>query len=220
MKMVNAQMMGPARMMMATTTIHVGKSCFVSDDKGVLSSSGGSVADSRAGLQEPRHARYRSVHTTEAHLTNDGTTPTIPGTLMWRIAAHVIDIAVLFALFIVVWSVAAAFVSLSLVPYVNTAIVLAYAAGFEAMRGRTLGKQALRLQVHNQNGTYPTLGQALRRNLYFALALLPGFIGGIVAISVIGWIAASILVDVASRQGVHDRFARETFVTRHPRPRT
>ena len=120
-------------------------------------------------------------------------------------------------LFILIWSVAASFVSLSLVPYVNTAIVVAYAVGFETMRGRTLGKQALHLRVRNQYGSYPTIGQALRRNLYLFLALLPGFIGGLIALAVVGWISASILVDVVERQGIHDRFANQTFVTRRVR---
>ena len=150
-------------------------------------------------------------------MTDDATTMDVPGRLMWRLGAHIIDIAILFTLFVVIWSAAAGAVSLSLVPFVNTAIVLAYAAGLETIRGRTLGKQVLRLRVHNQGGVNPTLGQALRRNLYFLLALLPGFIGGLVALTVIGWIAASILVDVVSRQGINDRFAQETFVTRRVR---
>jgi uncharacterized RDD family membrane protein YckC len=137
---------------------------------------------------------------------------------MWRIGAHLIDVTILFVLFLIIWSVASMFVSLALVPFVNTTIVLAYAAGFETVRGQTFGKRALRLHVRNQDGIYPTPGQALRRNLYFVLALLPGFIGGLVAITVIGWIAASILVDISHRQGVHDRFARETFVTRRVTP--
>lgn len=136
---------------------------------------------------------------------------------MWRIGAHIIDIAILLVLFVMIWSFAANVVSLSLVPFVNTTIVLAYAAGFETIRGQTLGKQILGLRIHNQEGTNPSLGQALRRNLYFVLALLPGFIGGLVALAVISWIAASIVVDVVDRQGVHDRFARETFVTRRLR---
>ena len=133
---------------------------------------------------------------------------------MWRIGAHLIDITILFVLFLIGWSFARSFVSLDLVPFVNTAFVLAYAAGFEMVRGQTLGKQMLRLRVHNQDGVNPTSGQALRRNLYFALALLPGFIGGLIALAVIGWIAASILVDTVSRQGINDRFANQTFVTR------
>jgi uncharacterized RDD family membrane protein YckC len=141
----------------------------------------------------------------------------IPGRLVWRVGAHLIDIAILFIVFIILWSFAASFVSLSLVPFVNTAIVLAYAAGLETMRGQTLGKQVLGLRVRNQQGAYPTPGQALRRNSYFLLALLPGFIGGLVALTVIGWIAAAILVDVVARQGINDRFARETFVTKRLR---
>jgi uncharacterized RDD family membrane protein YckC len=141
----------------------------------------------------------------------------IPGTLMWRIGAHVIDFVVLLVLFVVMWALIGNLVSLVWVPYINTTIVLVYAVTLETVRGRTLGKQALRLQVHNQEGIYPTPGQALRRNLYFALAILPGFIGGLIALAVIGWIAASILVDMVDRQGIHDRFANQTFVTRRVR---
>jgi uncharacterized RDD family membrane protein YckC len=141
----------------------------------------------------------------------------VPGRLVWRVGAHLIDIMILFVVFIIMWSFVGTVVSLAYVPFVNTAIVLAYAAGLETVRGQTLGKQMLRLRVHNQSGLYPTPGQAIRRNLYFVLALLPGFIGGLVALTAIGWIAASILVDVVSRQGIHDRFARETFVVRRLR---
>jgi uncharacterized RDD family membrane protein YckC len=155
--------------------------------------------------------------TTEVGLKDDANTVDIPARLVWRIGAHIIDMAILLVLFLIIWSFARSFVSLSLVPFVNTTIVLAYAAGFETVRGRTPGKQALRLHVRNQDGMYPTSGQALRRNLYFVLGLLPGFIGGLVALAVVSWIAASIVVDVVYRQGVHDRFARETFVTRRLR---
>ena len=140
----------------------------------------------------------------------------IPGTLMWRIGAHIIDFVVLLVLFVVMWILIGNLVSVVWVPYVNTTIVLVYAVALETVRGQTLGKQALRLRVHNQDGTYPTPGQALRRNLYFALALLPGFIGGLIALAVIGWIAASILVNIDDRQGINDRFANQTFVTRRP----
>lgn len=133
---------------------------------------------------------------------------------MWRVGAHLIDFAILLVVFIVIWSVATNFVSLSFVPFVNTTIVIAYAVALETVQGQTLGKQAVHLHVRNQDGVNPTPGQAFRRNSYFLLALLPGFIGGLVTLAVIGWIAASILVDIAHRQGVHDRFAKDTFVTR------
>jgi uncharacterized RDD family membrane protein YckC len=148
--------------------------------------------------------------------TNDDAV-SIPGTLMWRLGAHIIDFVVLLVLFVVMWVLIGNLVSLVWVPYINTTIVLVYAVTFETVRGQTLGKQALRLWVHNQDGTYPTPGQALRRNLYFALAILPGFIGGLIALAVIGWIAASILVDLVDRQGINDRFANQTFVTRRVR---
>ena len=140
----------------------------------------------------------------------------VPGRLLWRIGAHIIDFVVLLVLFVVMWVLIGNVVSVVWVPYINTTIVLVYAVGLETLRGQTLGKQALRLRVHNQDGTYPTPGQALRRNLYFVLALLPGFIGGLIALAVIGWIAASILVDMEDRQGINDRFANQTFVMRRP----
>jgi uncharacterized RDD family membrane protein YckC len=214
--MVNAQMSGPARMMMETTTIHVGKFFWV-DKWGPFK-----FWAERSGLPSQTAGTAHVLttvreHTTGAPLTGHTATTDIPGRLVWRIGAHAIDIAILFVLFIVIWSVAAAFVSLSLVPYVNTAIVVAYAVSFETVRGQTLGKQMLRLRVRNQDGTNPTPGQALRRNVYFVLALLPGFIGGLITLTVIGWISASILVDTFDRQGIHDRFAGETFVTRNVR---
>ncbi len=147
------------------------------------------------------------------------TTVEAPASLLIRLAAHLIDVVVLFAVFLTIWSIASNFVSLSYVPYVNTTIVIAYAVVLESSRGQTLGKQLLRLRVRNADGVNPTPAQALRRNLYFVLALLPGFIGGLIALTVIGWISAAILVDIDHRQGIHDRFAKETFVTRYPRTR-
>lgn len=136
---------------------------------------------------------------------------------MRRVVAHGIDALVLSVVLLVVWYVASAFVSRVYLPYVNTSVFIGYAVWMESSRGQTLGKQALRLRVRNGDGRTPTVAQAFRRNLYLVLAILPGFIGGLIALAVIGWISAAILVDIDHRQGVHDRFANQTFVTRYTR---
>ncbi len=144
----------------------------------------------------------------------------VPARLLWRGIAHLLDGVFVLLLVGVGWYFAATRISTALVPFVNTAFVVLYAVGCESTWGRTLGKRILRLRVRNQHGATPSIGQALRRNLYFALGLLPGFIGGLIALTVIGWIAAAILVDIDHRQGIHDRFASETFVTRRRHTRT
>ena len=47
--------------------------------------------------------------------------------------------------------------------------------------------------------------------------LISGGPESFIALAVIGWIAASILVNMVDRQGIHDRFANQTFVTRRVR---
>ena len=214
---LNAQMIGPASKRIATTIIHVGKFWFVWVATGVLSISEGRVAVSQPRQQERSSPLPCSDRITGAPLTDDNARTETPGPLVRRIGAHLLDAALLFVLLSLIWSIAAPFVSLTFLPYVNTAIVVVYAVWMESTRGQTLGKQVLRLRVRGQDGDTPSLGQAFRRNLYFLLAILPGFIGGLITLGVIGWIATAIHVDTAHRQGVHDRFANQTFVTQYPR---
>lgn len=139
----------------------------------------------------------------------------VPASLGPRFLALLLDFVILWVPIVLVWSVATRFLPLYLAPYVNTAIAFAYFVYLESTRGQTFGKQILRLRIRNQEGSYPTLEQASKRNVWLVLGILPGFIGGLVALGAVIWIAVSISLDKAHRQGVHDIFARATFVTRY-----
>ena len=140
-----------------------------------------------------------------------------PGSLMLRFVALILDFLILWVPLVIIWGAASRIVPLSIAPYVNTAIVFGYVLFMESTRGQTFGKQLMRLRVRNQQGSYPTPEQAFKRNLYLILAVLPGFIGGLVGLAAVICIAVSISLDPVHRQGVHDRFAGSTFVTRYTR---
>jgi uncharacterized RDD family membrane protein YckC len=93
---------------------------------------------------------------------------------------------------------------------VTTLLSIGYYAVLESRRGRTLGKLAMRIEVHGPDGGPPTLEQAIRRNAYMALAVIPQ-LGTIAQLAAIVAVAASIARD-PGRQGLHDRFAGGTSV--------
>ena len=93
---------------------------------------------------------------------------------------------------------------------VTTAIGIAYFAFMESRFGATLGKQALGFVVAAPQGGYPTPEQALRRNLWNALGLVP-VLGSIITFIFAIVIGTSIAND-ANGRGPHDRFAGGTMV--------
>jgi uncharacterized RDD family membrane protein YckC len=95
---------------------------------------------------------------------------------------------------------------------ITTAIGLGYYAWFESNRGQTPGKMAMGLRVHGPSGGNPTFEEALKRNLFQALGIVP-ILGGIAELVIAIVIATSISSDPRG-QGPHDRFAGGTVVTR------
>ena len=142
-----------------------------------------------------------------------------------RLAAGVLDIIVMLIIFVIL-EIAGGVETADPEEQFNAArtfawavIVLIYYVGFTAARGQTLGKMAMGIKVVNVDGEKPDLGTVLTRDvvrvmgtvLYvvFGLAIDPDtglFIGGIVALIVLGWI----LFD-DRRRGLHDKAAK-TFV--------
>ncbi len=141
----------------------------------------------------------------------------LPGPLGRRLAAHLLDAAILFLPLLALWAAALRDMPLLIATVIMNGVSLTYFVLSESIWGRTLGKRALRLRVRGVGGDLPTVKQALLRNLYLALGVIQGFVGSVLSLGVIVWIAVTIAMDHTYRQGVHDRFANETYVTVVPR---
>ena len=92
-------------------------------------------------------------------------------------------------------------------------LYLGYYAYMESSRGRTFGKQIMKLRVHGASGGNPTMEEAFRRNAWAALGIISG-------IPVLGWIfglvelAAVIAIAVTiSQRPAQARLARQVRAT-------
>ncbi|MBW8827566.1 MAG: RDD family protein [Acidobacteria bacterium] len=96
--------------------------------------------------------------------------------------------------------------------FVATALGVLLTYGYfvvlEARQGHTIGKRLLGMTVRGPEGL-PTLEQSARRNVFMFLAILPGPIGGVVALATYASIAVSVARDPQGR-GRHDQFAGTT----------
>jgi uncharacterized RDD family membrane protein YckC len=88
---------------------------------------------------------------------------------------------------------------------VGLLVTFAYFVLCEHRAGATLGKSALGLTVTGPEGR-PTLVQAMKRNAFVLLSVIPGTIGGLVSFVVAITLAVSIGRGPDGR-GVHDRWA-------------
>lgn len=89
-------------------------------------------------------------------------------------------------------------------------VVVGYFALLESSRGQTIGKMVLRLRTVGPDGRNPTLEEAIRRNGWYALGIIP-FIGGLAQLGVAIYIAVTISQS-AMNVGWHDEFAGGTKV--------
>lgn len=100
------------------------------------------------------------------------------------------------------------------------AISLGYYVYFETTSGQTLGKMIMKLKVVGPGGGPVSVEQSLKRNSFYALQLLGvipvlgGFLAGIGSLAAMIYIAVTINNDTALRQGWHDKFAEETYVSK------
>lgn len=94
---------------------------------------------------------------------------------------------------------------------VSTAIYLGYFVLLESNGGQTLGKRLMKIRTVGPGGGNPTLEQALRRNAWLALGIIP-MLGGLLSLAAAIWI----IVTIANEQqvAVHDSFAGGTGVVR------
>jgi len=95
---------------------------------------------------------------------------------------------------------------------VTAAITIGYFALMEANMGQTVGKMVLGLRTEGPDGNKPTMEQALKRNAWYALAIIP-FLGGLAQLAIAIYIAVTIN-NSATRTGWHDVFAGGTRVVK------
>ncbi len=93
---------------------------------------------------------------------------------------------------------------------VTAAITIGYFALMEANTGQTVGKMLIGLKTVGPDGNKPTMEQALKRNSWYALGIVP-FLGGLAQLAATIYIAVTIN-NSATRTGWHDTFAGGTRV--------
>ncbi|HEX6198357.1 MAG TPA: RDD family protein [Jiangellaceae bacterium] len=96
---------------------------------------------------------------------------------------------------------------------ISFALYLAYFIVLEMTTGQTLGKKVLKLRVYGPAGGYPTFEQALRRNGWMILGIVP-VLGTLAVLAAGVFILVTISNNTATRQGWHDEFAGGTYVVR------
>lgn len=94
---------------------------------------------------------------------------------------------------------------------ITTAINIGYFAFMESSRGQTVGKMLLKIQTQGPDGQNPTMEEAIKRNAWLALSIVP-FIGGLLSLAAVIYIMVTINNNTATRQGWHDEFAGGTRV--------
>ncbi|CAN5132177.1 hypothetical protein BH18ACT5_BH18ACT5_12740 [soil metagenome] len=91
---------------------------------------------------------------------------------------------------------------------IGAAISIAYFAFMESSRGQTIGKMAMSIRTEAPGGGNPTMEQAVKRNAWYALNIIP-VIGGLAQLAIIIYIAVTINGS-PTRTGWHDTFAGGT----------
>ena len=93
---------------------------------------------------------------------------------------------------------------------VTSAITIGYFSLMESNMGQTVGKMLIGLKTEGPDGNKPTLEQALKRNAWYALSIVP-FLGGLAQLALTIYIAVTIS-NSSTRTGWHDAFAGGTRV--------
>lgn len=95
---------------------------------------------------------------------------------------------------------------------IAAAITVAYFAFMESNMGQTVGKMVMSLRTEGPGGGKPTMEQALKRNAFYALTIIP-IIGWLLQLAIVIYIAVTIN-NSPTRQGWHDKFAGGTQVVK------
>ena len=139
-----------------------------------------------------------------------------PGGLGGRFVARLIDGIIIG---IIGWIIGRIIDEAWLGQLIGAVLYLGYYAYMESSRGRTIGKQVMKLRVHGASGGTPTMDEAFRRNAWYLLSIvgsLPvlaiSLVFGLASLAAIIAIAVTISSDPLKR-GWHDKFAN-TSVTK------
>ncbi|MCL1598455.1 MAG: RDD family protein [Actinomycetia bacterium] len=153
----------------------------------------------------------------------------VPADLMPRFLARLIDGAILWFVFMIlfvpivfslIFSGVSGFggmfggFSLSgiVIGIVWAAVIIGYFAFLESSRGQTIGKMIMKLKTEGPDGQNPTLEMAIKRNLFNALNIIP-VLGGLLALGAVIYIAYTIN-ESPTKTGWHDVFAGGTRVVK------
>jgi uncharacterized RDD family membrane protein YckC len=142
--------------------------------------------------------------------------PGQPGNLLDRFLARLIDGIIVgivyFIIYIVLLSATSYFLAVFLSGVVGAALYLGYFGYLESNRGQTFGKQVMKLKTVGPDGhSNPTMNEAIKRNIWYALGVIP-FVGGLAELASIILIAIGINGDPVNRQHWFDTFAGGTKV--------
>lgn len=96
---------------------------------------------------------------------------------------------------------------------ISFGLYLAYFIVLEMTTGQTLGKMLLKLRVRGASGANPSFEEALKRNGWMILGIIP-VIGGLAVLAAAIFIIVTINNNTATRQGWHDQFAGGTSVVK------
>lgn len=94
----------------------------------------------------------------------------------------------------------------------TAAVVIGYFAFMESRTGQTVGKMLIGLKTVGPDGNPPTMEQAIKRNAFYALSIIP-ILGGLAQLAAVIYIAVTINSS-PTNTGWHDEFAGGTKVIR------
>ncbi|CAN5770850.1 hypothetical protein BH23ACT5_BH23ACT5_02730 [soil metagenome] len=95
---------------------------------------------------------------------------------------------------------------------ITAALYVGYFAFMESRTGQTVGKMVLGLKTIGPDGNNPTIEQAIKRNAWMALSIIP-VLGGLAQLAAAIYIAVTINSS-PTNTGWHDEFADGTSVIR------
>lgn len=141
-----------------------------------------------------------------------------------RLGARIIDgLILLVPTFVFIWVIGGSssftnqeFGRAWLASALATVLQFAYFVVLESTQGATPGKRALGMKVLGASGGLPTQEEAMRRNAFMLLSIIPTFLGSLTSLVAAISIAVTIGGDSLGR-GWHDNFAGGTRVVRRPK---